>query len=319
MSGQLWFDRTMSEVIVSRCAGGMRVEVPGIPLSFVAPGEGAAVAGRQEAGRQPFDAGFRFAQHPLEVRWLWSSLAAPPVPGTMPRGPDATPERALALCTAYAMNRQAAPQPAHLGPPVHCAAWRVDGAASSVYPLRAADGDYEWEECLVLVKGRPAACVYLTKVFSSARGMTPPLWADLNGRLNASLAWGATREAPSIASAYLDADSRLLPAARARAANLAIVLLLGGVTAEDVESVAAKLRRMRGSDAPDAPWDRQLLPLLPLTAFAAAPQALSTALVDEIGAQVKVMADYFALPQFCDAIAAAMRSAPPRFSFAVGR
>ena len=283
-------------------------------LSWIAPGEGELVPGFPESPVSPaFDGGFRLAAHPVEVRLRLETVAqapnAPPAgPGAPIVFPDATPGLANDLCTHYADQRTEGEPLAGVAQPWQLELWRVDGAASTIYPLTRPEGAFDMEECHVLVKaspkGPPRATVFM-KLFST-KGVTPALWSDLNGRANATLAWGGEVRPPvaSVASFYVGRSMELTEEARAHAKALA-ASLRGVASQETVAEVARNVQKFAyGSDPPDAPLDGEVRDLLRpalIEAIEAAP--FRTVVEGELAGRVKTYRDFRGLHVLLEAVA----------------
>src|SRR5207247_1555397 len=103
-------------------------------------------------------------------------------------------------------------------------------------------------------------------LFSSA-SVTPALWSDLNGRMNATLAWGGELRAakPRADSFYVDAGMELTAAAKDDARARATELKAASVEGVRIAEAAASVQKFAyGSDSPDAPLDSEVRELLPI-------------------------------------------------------
>ncbi|MBI3726617.1 hypothetical protein HY251_22050 [bacterium] len=299
-----------------RTADGPRLTDPRTGVSFIAPTEGAEIPAFPESPVSPaFDGGFRLSPYPVEVRLRLVTVtsqpgAPPPEPGApLPPPPKAGPPLAYDLCLHHADARTDGDPLAGVAQAWQLEEWRVDGAASSIYPLAKPEGAFDMEECHVLVKGSPARATILMKLFST-KGVSPPLWAELNGRMNATLAWGGTPRSPVSAtdSFFVDASMKLLPEARSEASRLADELKKAGVEAKAVAEVAANVLRFAyGTDPPDAVLDAEVRGLIPealLQPIASAP--LKQAVTKAFEGRVKTYRDFRGFHVFLEETARAM-------------
>lgn len=305
-----------SNLKLERTPEGPRVTDKRTGLSWLAPGEGEAVPAFPESPVSPaFDGGFRLSAHPVEVRLRVVVVTAPPgykaEPGTPPPpAPVAGPELAHDLCVHFADERTEGEPLAGVAQAWQLEAWRVDGAAASIYPLAKPEGRFDMEECHVLVKasptgGAPQAAI-LTKLFST-KTVSPALWSDLNGRMNETLAWGGEPRTPPRRelSFYVDAAMALTAGAKTAAAKLAGDLRAQGVAAEPVSTTATNVQRFAyGSDPPDETLDGEVRSLLtPALLEPIAAPALRKAVSEELDVRVKTYRDFRGLHLFLEEVA----------------
>ncbi len=309
-----------SPIKVARTPDGPRITDPRTGVTFVAPTEGEQIPAFPESPVSPaFDGGFRLTPHPVEVRIRLVTVTAvpgapPPEPGKpAPPPPKAGPGLAYDLCVHHADARTEGEPVAGVAQAWQLEEWRVEGAASSIYPLAKPEGAFDMEECHVLVKGSPARATILMKLFST-KGVSPPLWAELNGRMNATLAWGGPPRNPALpgASFFVDASMKLLPQAKDEAAKLALDLEKAGVEGTAVAEVAANILRFAyGTDHPDAVLDREVRELLPpalLEPIAQAP--LREAVAKALETRVKTYRDFRGCHVFFEEVARNMGGLP---------
>jgi hypothetical protein len=295
---------------------GLRVVDSRIGLSWIAPGAGELIPGFPESPVSPaFDGGFRLAAHPVEVRLRLEIVRRNPrlpAPGPeAPPLPTPAPDAELAhdLCVHYADQRTAGEPLAGVAQAWQLEAWRIDGAASTIYPLERPEGAFDMEECHVLVKGHkdglPRAVIFM-KLFSS-KAVTPALWNELNGRMNETLVWGgearpARAPAPSF---YVDARMELSAPALEAARKLAGELRASGVGAAAVTGTAQAVERSAyASDPPDALLAADVRELLPAAILEPiAPASLRAAVERELAERVKTYRDFRGLHIFLEAVA----------------
>jgi hypothetical protein len=282
-------------------------------LSWIAPTDGELIPGFPESPVSPgFDGAIRLAAHPVEVRLRLETVTRnprlpPPEPGKTTPIPDATPELAHDLCVHYADMRTEGEPLAGIAQPWQLELWRVDGAASTIYPLARPEGAFDMEETHVLVKssttGPPRATVFM-KLFST-KGVSPALWSDLNGRANETLAWGGTPRPgrARAASFYVDAGMELTPAAREQAKRLSGELRAATVAASLVGEAAANVQKFAfGSDPPDAELDAEVRSLLAPALLEPLAAPLRAALERELAERVKTYRDFRGLHAFLEAV-----------------
>lgn len=285
-------------------------------LSWIAAGEGELIPPFPESPVSPaFDGGFRLSAHPVEVRLRHEMVTknpriAPPAPDAPPLPtPVANGELAHDLCVHYADMRTEGEPLAGVAQAWQLDEWRVEGAASTIYPLAKAEGAFDMEECHVLVKssanGPPQAIVFM-KLFASS-SVTPALWNELNGRMNETLVWGGDARAPRArtGSFYVDARMELVPQARTAAKTLAGELRAASVSAQQVLETAQAVERFAyASDPPDAVLGAEVRELLgPALLEAIAAPALKKAVSKELDDRVKTYRDFRGLHMFLDATA----------------
>ncbi len=311
---------------LERTPDGPRLTEPRTGLSFLAPAEGELVPGFAESPVSPaFDGGFRFREHPIELRLRVETVRA--LPGTpasapMSGGPNAPPppppvanaELAHELCAHYADQRTEGEPLVGVAQAWQLAEWRVEGAASTIYPLAKPEGKFDMEETHVLVKA-PAAgsrfptAVVLMKLFAKDR-VSPALWSELNGFVSATLSWGgdARRPLPRVPSFYVDARMELTEESRAAAARLANDLKAANVSPDHVAAAAANVQRFAfGSDPADAALDAEVRELLPPALLDPIESpALRAAIERELTERVKTFRDFRGLHAFLEAVRAAL-------------
>ncbi len=285
-------------------------------LSWIAPGDGELIPPFPESPVSPaFDGGFRLSAHPVEVRLRHEIVSknprlAPPAPDAPPPPPPvANGELANDLCVHYADMRTEGEPLAGVAQAWQLEEWRVDGAASTIYPLHQPEGRFDMEECHVLVKAGPGPhpqAIVLMKLFAS-KDVTPALWNELNGRMNETLVWGgdARPARARTASFYVDARMELAAAAKAAAKTLAGDLRAAGVAGSSVlEAAPAPAPLAYASDPPDSPLAaevRELLGPALLDPIQAAP--LRRAIQKELDDRVKTYRDFRGLHLFLEATA----------------
>jgi hypothetical protein len=283
-------------------------------LAWLAPTEGELIPGFAESPVSPaFDGGFRLGPHPVEVRLRLIEVTVPPgwtpepnVP--LPPAPVAGPELAHDVCVHFADARTEGEPLAGVAQGWQLEAWRVDGAAASIYPLAKPEGRFDMEECHVLVKGRkgaPPQAAILTKLFST-KSVSPALWSDLNGRMNETLAWGGPPRTPPqrALSFYVDAGMALTPEAKSAAAKLAGELDAAAVSREAIRETAANVQRFAyGSDPPDEALGEEVRSLLgPAFLEAIGSPRLRAAVEQELGERVKTYRDFRGLHLFLEEV-----------------
>lgn len=268
---------------------GARVSDPRSGVSFIAPGRGELVPPGRVGGVR-HDGGYRLRDVRFEVRLRLMHI----------NRPGEAAKVARTLCAKLARSRVEKEVPVSLGTPRQCRSWRVQAAASAIYPFRHGRY-YTHEETHVLVKGGRTLVVW--KAFSSP-GVTPALWSELNTSLNGSLAWGGKpRRLKRVRSFYVDRRARLRAKARQAARRLARRLAKAKVPVKDVTAAAVRVRAVAyGSDPPDAPLtDRALV----LEAIAGALHAkVRAALKSEFEQRVVTYRDLRGLHQFFVVVAA---------------
>jgi hypothetical protein len=283
-------------------------------LSWVAPGEGELIPPFPESPVSPaFDGGFRLRSHPVEVRLRVEAVRANPrLPAPAPDAPplpvpEANGELAHDLCIHYSDQRTDGEPLVGLAQAWQLEDWRVDGAASAIYPLDQPEGRFDMEECHVLVKSQKAGApqaIVLMKLFST-KDVTPVLWNELNGRMNETLAWGGEPKVatPRALSFYVNASMELTAEARAAAKRLGGELRAASVAAKVVQETASAIEKFAyASDPPDAPLAAEVRELLPpaLLEPIAAP-ALRAAIERELAERVKTYRDFRGLHLFLEA------------------
>jgi hypothetical protein len=305
-----------SPLKLERTAEGPRLTETRTGLSWVAPADGDLVQGFAESPVSPaFDAAFRLKTQPVEVRLRLETVSLapglpPPAPGSAPPAiPVASPQLAHDLCAHYADMRTEGEPLVGVAQPWQLAQWRIEGAASTIYPLARPEGAFDMEETHVLVKetakGAPPRAIVFMKLFSTKK-VTPALWSDLNGRMNATLAWGGEPRVarPPVVSYYVDASMELMPEAREGVKRLAATLREAKVEAARTAEAAANVQRFAyGSDPPDAPLDGEVRELLvPALLEPLGASVLRDALDRELKERVKTYRDFRGLHVFLDAV-----------------
>jgi hypothetical protein len=267
-------------------------------FGFVVPDAVTILPGRAAGGGvAAFDVAVRCFSRPIALRLRVDALPLPP-----------TRELAVALCQAYATNRAGGPFQVMPAPPRQLAAWGVDAAASAIYPLRAPDEDLDHEECFYALKHGTGRVVVLAHGFSTQQ-IDPTAWSDFITRLNGSLGWGGPRAAPPrVASFFVNDRMQLTPGALAFAGELARKLAASRVPRAEVAATAEGVEHIAyGSDPPDDELDPQLLPLLPMTAFAMVrSRALRSALDALMAEKVTTYRDLRGLHVLLDHVARAL-------------
>jgi hypothetical protein len=237
---------------------GMRITDLRIGLTFEVPDAVTVLPGtRGVEGALVYDIALRCYTQPIELRMRLDALAMPP-----------SPQNAGMQCLVYAKNRTASEPQVGLAQPQQLQDWQVDAAASAIYPLRAPEDGFDYEECFYAQRASAGCQLVLTKRFATSR-LTPQVWADFNTKLNATLGWGVQREPPAaVASFFVDGGMNLTSGAAGYADQLAGELSAARVPRAEVESASTGLGRVvYGSDAPDERVNPELIPLLDLTAF----------------------------------------------------